>query len=291
MEFGTDTFEQLRPLLFSIAYRMLGSASEAEDVVQDAWLRARQDANADVRSPRAYLTTIVTRLCIDHLRSAERTRMEYPGPWLPEPIAEPNQEPAELASSLSMAFLLMLEQLTPTERAVFLLREVFEMEFSEIGTIIGKSDANTRQILTRARARLRHPQPRFSATRRESEQIVERFRHAVATGDMNEMLAVLDVDAQLIADGGGKVAAATRPVIGADRIARFILGYAGKLQWSETDFTPVSINGTPGLLMRHPLAGDGAYSFEIADGRIRAVLVVRNPDKLRAFLDHQRSEA
>jgi len=291
MEFGNDTFEQLRPLLFSIAYRMLGSASEAEDVVQDAWLRARQDANADVRSPRAYLTTIVTRLCIDQLRSAERTRMEYPGPWLPEPIAEPNQEPAELASSLSMAFLLMLEQLTPTERAVFLLREVFEMEFSEIGTIIGKSDANTRQILTRARARLRNPQPRFSVTRRESEQIVERFRHAVATGDMNEMLAVLDVDAQLIADGGGKVAAATRPVIGADRVARFILGYAGKLQWSATDFTPVSINGTPGLLMRHPLAGDGAYSFEIADGRIRAVLIVRNPDKLRAFLDHQRSEA
>lgn len=291
MELGNDTFEQLRPLLFSIAYRMLGSASEAEDVVQDAWLRARQDANGDVRSPRAYLTTIVTRLCIDHLRSAERTRMEYPGPWLPEPIAEPNQEPAELASSLSMAFLLMLEQLTPTERAVFLLREVFEMEFSEIGTIVGKSDANTRQILVRARARLRNPQPRFSATRRESEQIVERFRHAVATGDMNAMLAVLDVDAQLIADGGGKVAAATRPVIGADRVARFILGYAGKLQWSETDFTPVSINGTPGLLMRHPLAGDGAYSFEIADGRIRAVLIVRNPDKLRTFLDHQRSEA
>ena len=291
MEFGDDTFEQLRPLLFSIAYRMLGSASEAEDVVQDAWLRARQDANGDVRSPRAYLTTIVTRLCIDHLRSAERTRMEYPGPWLPEPIAEPNQEPAELASSLSMAFLLMLEQLTPTERAVFLLREVFEMEFSEIGSIVGKSDANTRQILVRARARLRHPQPRFSATRRESEPSVERFRHAVATGDMNAMLAVLDVDAQLIADGGGKVAAATRPVIGADRVARFILGYAGKLQWSETDFTPVSINGTPGLLMRHPLAGDGTYSFEIADGRIRAVLIVRNPDKLRTFLDRQRSEA
>jgi RNA polymerase sigma-70 factor (ECF subfamily) len=291
MEFGNDTFEQLRPRLFSIAYRMLGSASEAEDVVQDAWVRARQDANADVRSPRAYLTTIVTRLCIDHLRSAERTRMEYPGPWLPEPIAEPNQEPAELASSLSMAFLLMLEQLTATERAVFLLREVFEMEFAEIGSIIGKSDANTRQILTRARARLRDPQPRFSATRRESEQIVERFRHAVATGDMNAMLAVLDVDAHLIADGGGKVAAATRPVIGADRVARFILGYAGKLQWSEHDFSPVSINGAPGLLMRHPLAGTGAYSFEIADGRIRAVLIVRNPDKLRAFLDRQHSEA
>src|SRR5437773_8283426 len=142
------TFEAHRPLLFSIAYRMLGSASEAEDVVQDAWVRARQDEHADVRSPRAYLTTIVTRLCIDHLRSAERTRMEYPGPWLPEPLAEPNQEPVELASSLTTAFLVLLEQLAPTERAVFLLREVFELDFDEIG----KSEANTRQILSRARA-------------------------------------------------------------------------------------------------------------------------------------------
>ena len=131
---------------------MLGSASEAEDVVQDAWLRARQDEHADVRSPRAYLTTIVTRLCIDHLRSAERTRMEYPGPWLPEPLAEPNQESVELASSLTTAFLVMLEQLAPTERAVFLLREVFELDFDEIARIVGKSEPNTRQILTRARA-------------------------------------------------------------------------------------------------------------------------------------------
>jgi RNA polymerase sigma-70 factor, ECF subfamily len=147
------TFEAHRPLLFSIAYRMLGSASEAEDIVQDAWLRALQDEHADVRSPRAYLTTIVTRLCIDHLRSAERTRTEYPGPWLPEPLAEPNQESAELASSLTTAFLVLLEQLAPTERAVFLLREVFELDFDEIATSVGKSEANTRQILSRARGR------------------------------------------------------------------------------------------------------------------------------------------
>src|SRR3954447_17766100 len=130
---------------------MLGSATEAEDVLQDAWIRARQDEDADVRSPRAYLTTIVTRLCIDHLRSAERTRMECSGPWLPEPLAEPVQEPAELASSLTTAFLVMLEHLAPTERAVFLLREVFELDFDEIARSIGKSPANTRQILTRAR--------------------------------------------------------------------------------------------------------------------------------------------
>lgn len=166
-----SAFEAHRPLLFSIAYRMLGSASEAEDIVQDAWLRARQDEHAEVRSARAYLTTIVTRLCIDHLRSAERTRMEYPGPWLPEPLAGPNQESAELASSLTMAFLVLLEQLAPTERAVFLLREVFELDFGEIARSIGKSEANTRQILTRARGRLRDARPasrRRAASRRRS---------------------------------------------------------------------------------------------------------------------------
>jgi len=278
-------FETHRPLLFSIAYRMLGSASDAEDVLQDAWLRVRQDEHAEVRFPRAYLTTIVTRLCIDHLRSGERTRMEYPGPWLPEPLAEPNQDSVELASSLTTAFLVLLEQLAPTERAVFLLREVFELDFAEIAKNVGKSEANTRQILTRARSRLRDSRPRFSVSRRESEEIVRRFRHATVTGDVESLLAVLHDDATLVADGGGKVSAATRPVLGADRIAKFMLGYAGKVHWAESDFQIVTINGAPGLLLRHPLAGDGTYSFDIEDGRIRAIYVVRNPDKLRAFLD------
>jgi RNA polymerase sigma-70 factor (ECF subfamily) len=263
---------------------MLGSASEAEDVMQDAWLRALQDEHAGVRSPRAYLTTIVTRLCIDRLRSAERTRMEYPGPWLPEPLAEPNQESAELASSLTTAFLVVLEQLAPTERAVFLLREVFELDFDEIAASVGKSEANTRQILTRARSRLRDARPRFTASRRESEEVVKRFRHACVTGDVEELMAVLHADAELVSDGGGKAAAATHPVLGADRIAKFILGYAGKMHWSESDFELVTINGEPGLLMRHEASGNGTYSFDIADGRIRAIYVVRNPDKLRGFL-------
>src|SRR3982751_636955 len=192
-------FEAHRPLLFSIAYRMLGSASEAEDVVQDAWLRARQDEHADIRSARAYLTTIVTRLSIDRLRSAERTRLQYPGPWLPEPLAEPNQESVELASSLTTAFLVLLEQLTPTERAVFLLREVFEFDFDEIAKSIGKSQANTGQILTRARGRLRDARPRFTASRVESEEIVRQFRHACATGNVEELMAVLHADATLSA--------------------------------------------------------------------------------------------
>jgi RNA polymerase sigma-70 factor (ECF subfamily) len=279
-------FEAHRPLLFSIAYRMLGSASEAEDVVQDVWLRARQDEHSDVRSARAYLTTIVTRLSIDRLRSADRTRLQYPGPWLPEPLAEPNQESVELASSLTTAFLVLLEQLTPTERAVFLLREVFELDFDEIARSIGKSHANTRQILTRARSRLRDARPRFTASRRESEEIVRQFRHACATGNVEELMAVLHADATLVSDGGGKAIAATRPVLGADRIAKFMLGYAGKLHWSESHFELVTVNGTPGLLLRHPIAGDGTYSFDIVGGRIRAIYVMRNPDKLRRFLEH-----
>jgi RNA polymerase sigma-70 factor (ECF subfamily) len=278
-------FEAHRPLLFSIAYRMLGSASEAEDVVQDAWLRARQDEHADVRSARAYLTTIVTRLCIDHLRSAERTRMEYPGPWLPEPLAEPNQESAELASSLTTAFLVLLEQLAPIERAVFLLREVFDFDYDEIARSVGKSEANTRQILARARRRLREARPRFTASRSESEEVVRRFRMACISGNVDELMAVLHADATLISDGGGKAVAATRPVLGADRIAKFVLGYARKVHWDDADFRLVTVNGAPGLLMRHALAGDGTYSFDIVDGRIRTIYVVRNPDKLRGFLE------
>ncbi len=286
VEWDGPTFEAHRPLLFSIVYRMLGSASEAEDVIQDAWVRAREAEDADVRSTRAYLTTIVTRLCIDRLRSAERTRMEYPGPWLPEPLAEANQESAELASSLTTAFLVLLERLAPTERAVFLLREVFELGFDEIARSVGKSEANTRQILTRARGRLRESRPRFTASRRESEEIVRRFRHAYATGDVEELLVVLHTDATLVADGGGKAPAAIHPVLGADRIAKFVVGLAGKMRWSESDFQLVTVNGAPGLLMRHPIAGSGTYSFDIADGRIRAIYVVRNPDKLRGFLEH-----
>ncbi len=285
-DYTDAAFETHRPLMFSIAYRMLGSASEAEDVIQDAWLRTRQDEHADIRSPRAYLTTIVTRLCIDHLRSAERTRLEYPGPWLPEPLAEPNQESVELASSLTTAFLVLLEQLAPAERAVFLLREVFELDFDEIAQSVGKSEANTRQILARARGRLRDSRRRFAVSRDESEAVVRRFRHACVTGNVADMMAVLHADARLVSDGGGKATAATQPVLGADRIAKFILGYARKLQWTEPDFRLVTINGVPGLLMRHPVAGDGTYSFDIEDGRVRAIYVVRNPDKLRGFLEH-----
>jgi len=289
-EWDGAAFDTYRPLLFSIAYRMLGSATEAEDIVQDTWVRARQDVHADVHSPRAYLTTIVTRLCIDHLRSAERTRMDYPGPWLPEPLAEPNQESVELASSLTTAFLVVLQHLAPTERAVFLLREVFELDFDEIAKTVGKSEANTRQILTRARGRLRDPRPRFRVSHHESEEVVRRFRHAYATGNVEELMAVLHTDATLVVDGGGKAPAATSPILGADRIATFVVDLVDKTHWSETDFQLVTVNSAPGLLMRHPMFGDTTYSFDISDSRIRAIYAVRNPDKLRDFLQHTQGE-
>jgi RNA polymerase sigma-70 factor (ECF subfamily) len=264
---------------------MLGSSSEAEDVVQDVWLRARQDERADVRSVRAYLTTIVTRLCIDRLRSAERTRMEYPGPWLPEPLAAPNQESAELASSLTMAFLVLLEQLSPVERAVFLLREVFELDFDEIARDVGKSEANTRQILSRARSRLRDAQPRFNASRRESEEVVRRFRQACLTGNVEELMAVLQSDATLVADSGGKAAAPAQPLPSAAAIIAFLVDVIGAERLRNANPQLATINGAPGLVVRSSATGDAAWSFDVVDGRIRAIYVMRNPDKLRRFLE------
>ena len=187
---------------------------------------------------------------------------------------------------MTTAFLVVLERLAPTERAVFLLREVFELDFDEIAASVGKSEANTRQILARARRRLREPRPRFTMSRQDSEGIVQQFRHACVTGNVKELLAVLHADATLIADGGGKALAAPHPVIGADRIAEFVVDVVGKTRWSESAPRLVTINGAPGLLLRHPTFGDGTYSFDITDGRIRAIYVVRNPDKLRGFIDH-----
>jgi RNA polymerase sigma-70 factor (ECF subfamily) len=212
--------------------------------------------------------------------------MEYPGAWLPEPLAAPIPEPAELASSLTTAFLVMLERLAPTERAVFLLREVFEFDFDEIGRSVGKSEANTRQILTRARGRLRASRPRFTASRAESEAIVERFRNACVTGNIDDLMAVLHADATFVADGGCNAAAPSSALFGADRIAEFLIGVAGKERWSESHPQLVTINGGPGLLVRHPIDGNATCSFDVRDGRIHAIYVVRDADKLRWFLEH-----
>jgi RNA polymerase sigma-70 factor (ECF subfamily) len=179
----------------------------------------------------------------------------------------------------------LLEQLAPIERAVFLLREVFDLGFDEIARTVDKSPANTRQILTRARRRLRESRPRFAVSRRDSEAVVRRFRDACVTGNLQELMAVLHTDAELVADGGGKALAAARPVIGADRIAEFVIHLVGKARWMESAPEIVMINGAPGLLLSHPSLGNSTYSFDIADDRIRAIYVVRNPDKLRGFLE------
>jgi len=286
------TFEAHRPLLFSIAYRMLGSASDAEDVVQDAWLRARQDERADVRSPRAYLTTIVTRLCIDYLRSAERTRMEYPGPWLPEPVVNTAElapdTHTELAEDLSIALLLTLDRLSPLERAAFLLHDVFDFSFEEVATTLERSVAACRQLAARARAHVREARPRGAAEPARSGEIdakhaqfMSAFVAASRSGDLNVLTQLLAGDVRCVTDGGGKAAAALNVLSGADRVARFLVGAARK-GWRD-DFTLrfATINGLPGVIVDAPEGPVQTAAFEIDGDVICALYVVRNPDKLR----------
>src|SRR2546426_710935 len=220
---SSEAFTELRPLLFSIAYRMVGSAMDAEDLVQEAYLPWQEASDADVRSPRAYLATIVTRLAINHLRSARVQRESYVGPWLPEPLMTEHVPDAsghvELSESLSMAFLVLLERLSPVERAVFLLSKVFAFDYAEIARIVDKSEANCRQICARAKKRVGAPCGRFQASPEHAERLVERFTRATGAGDLDGLLAVLAEDITLWADGGGKVpGAALEPIHGADPV-------------------------------------------------------------------------
>ncbi|WP_193212854.1 RNA polymerase sigma-70 factor [Luteolibacter marinus] len=269
-----------RPLLFSIAYRMLGRVVEAEDMVQETLLRWHRAGPAEIREPRAWLTTTVTRLCIDQLRLARRQREEYVGVWLPEPLLEDRPHEAELADSLGIAFLLMLEALDPVERAVFLLREAFGHDYAAIAGIVGKSEAACRQIVSRAKARFGHEAAPEKTATEEAERLVREFVHATRTGELAQLLRLLTDDAVLYSDGGGKVRAALLPIRGADRIARMFIG----LRRFQSDDPPpprfVRINGSPGVLVR---GGDGtlsAMTFALDHGRVKAVYVVRNPDKL-----------
>src|SRR5436305_5443299 len=220
----TQIFNQYRALLFSIAYRMLGSATDAEDIVQEAFLRWLQASDEEIQSPKAFLSTVVTRLCIDQLRSARAQREQYVGPWLPEPIPTGQRqdltETAVLAESLSFAFLVMLESLGPLERAVFLLREVFDYDYSEIAAIVGKSEANCRQVLHRAHQHLGQRRPRYDVSHEQQERITSQFMHATTSGDMQGLLNLLTDDIVFTADSGGKVRAGLKPVHGPDKVAR-----------------------------------------------------------------------
>lgn len=288
METRATAFDSVRPLLFSIAYRMLGSVMDAEDVVQDAYLRWQEAPDADVRSPRAYLATIVTRLALNQLRSARVRRETYVGPWLPEPLVTDHApDPSgsvELAESLSMAFLVLLERLSPIERAVFFLREVFAFEYAEIARIVEKTEVNCRQLFARAKQHLGAPQARFEAAAGQAQRLVERFTQAAGAGDMDGMLAVLAEDITLWADGGGKTpGAALQPVHGADAVARFVLGVMRKFLPAESVARPAEVNGQPGILVYvsgRPLA---ALVFDVQRDRIRTIYAIGNPDKLQAL--------
>jgi RNA polymerase sigma-70 factor, ECF subfamily len=281
----TEDFEGYRSLLFSIAYRMLGSATDAEDIVQEAYLRWREVSEEEVRSPKSYLSAIVTRLSIDRLRSARVQREEYVGPWLPEPLVLEGTEEVpytiELDESLSMAFLVLLESLNPVERAVFVLREVFDYDYEEISRIVGRSEANCRQIARRARQSVAARRPRFEHSPEQEKRLTEQFVEACLSGDMEQLVGMLSEDVVLWSDGGGKVAAATYPIYGPERVGRFLLGV---LRTVPPGFSTrvARVNGGPGVVGYVDGRPTSVVALDMADGRLRGVRIVVNPEKLRA---------
>lgn len=282
-----DTFNEYRPLLYSIAYRMLGSATEAEDILQEAYLRWQRAPEAEVRSPRSYLSAVVTRLCIDELRSARVRREVYVGPWLPEPVMTAGMpdmtRTAELSESLSFAFLLLLEHLTPVERAVFVLREVFDYDYAEIATIAGKSEANCRQMVHRAQKYLRERRPRFKVSREEQEQVTRQFIRVCEGGDMQGLISMLAPEVTLATDGGGKVQAARNIIKGQDMVARFIFGVLSKVPPGSTLTTELDeVNGQIGLVNYLDGTLNSVILLECEGTQIRSVNIVANPDKLRS---------
>jgi RNA polymerase sigma-70 factor (ECF subfamily) len=270
--------------LFSLAYRMLGSVADAEDMVQESFIRWQTASDEEIRAPKAYLSTIVTNLCINHLGSARRKREEYIGPWLPEPlITDENQDPMhniQMADSLSMAFMILLEALAPLERAVFLLREVFDYEYEEIARMVGKTEANCRQMVSRARTHIRERRPRFDVSNEMQSRLTGQFMQACASGDLQGLMSLLAEDVTLLSDGGGQVTAARKPIQGADHVARFLTGLVKKVAANLT-VRPTSVNGQPGFITYLDGRLQNVVSLDIADNHIRSVFIVVNPDKLR----------
>jgi RNA polymerase sigma-70 factor, ECF subfamily len=280
-----EEFEQLRPLLFSIGYRILGSVTEAEDAVQETWLRY-QAYPTEPASAKAFLSAVVTRISIDVLRSARVRREEYVGPWFPEPLlADPYEDPersAELADSVSMAALLLLERLSPLERAVFVLREVFGFSFSQVASAVGRSEAACRQLAGRARHHMDAGRPRFEADRRERDRLSARFFGALREGDVDGLQELLAADVQLAGDGGGKVPALARTVVGAEKVARVLASIFPWLVRIDVTWQPCEVNGQPGAVFRD--RNDRVLfilTLDVLDGQIQMIRSVSNPDKLR----------
>ena len=282
-----DPFIAHRRLLFTVAYEMLGSAVDAEDVLQESWLKWNRADRGDVRDPRAYLVRIVTRTALDRLRTIVRRREEYVGPWLPEPLlTSPDvAEDLELADSLSTAMLLVLETLTPTERAVFLLRDVFDVGYEELAEAVGKSEAAVRQIAHRARNHVAERRPRNAASQAETRSALEAFMRTLETGDLQHLVDVLAPDVVALGDGGGIKQALPRPVMGADKVGRLMgVGIATAREMGMT-MEPVHVNGWPALLIRLHGQIDSVLSVRVDDGLVSAIYTVRNPEKLSRMME------
>ena len=281
----TEEFEELRPLLFSLSYRLLGSVAEAEDAVQEAWLRYETTPTRP-SSPKAFLSAVVTRISIDVLRSARVRREQYVGEWLPEPLlTDPYEDPArsaELADSVSMAALLLLERLSPLERAVFVLREVFAYDFADVAAAVGRSEAACRQLLVRARDHIASGRPRFDVDRQARDELATRFFDAIRDGDVEGLRDVLAADVQLVGDAGGKAPALSRIVVGVDKVARLLGAIFADLARVGATLERCEVNGQPGAILRDR---DGRVAFTFAldllGGQIQTVRSVGNPDKLR----------
>jgi RNA polymerase sigma-70 factor (ECF subfamily) len=274
-------FEEFRPLLFSLAYRMLGTRSDAEDIVQDAYLRWRAASREEVRAPKSYLTTVVARLSLDSLKSARRKRETYVGEWLPEPLIDPPGSSVEMAESLSLAFLHILETLTPDERVAFLLREVFDAEYAEIAATLETSQSNCRQLVARARKHIRARRPRFRVDRARQQSVLKQFLDACQTGDPSKLLPLLSPEVVLHSDGGGKVAATINPIFGADKVQRFFAGIAKKGAGIGITAKWVDVNGNPGVLLMQGDRPATVVSIQLTEsGLVDRIYLVSNPDKL-----------
>jgi RNA polymerase sigma-70 factor (ECF subfamily) len=282
-----QVYDELRPLVFSIAYRMLGSAAEAEDVVQETFLRFHRatEEGEEIESPRAWLSAVATRLSIDQLRSARARRESYVGTWLPEPLltdsAPDVAQQVEAADSLSLALLVVLETLSPVERAVFLLREVFGYGYGEIAEVIDRSEDNARQLAVRARRRVDERRPRFEADRERREELAARFLAAAQDGETEALVEMLAADVVLYGDGGGKVPAVRRPIHGRERVGKLLSGWMRQGQKLDVRVEAVEVNGQPGAVTRD--AGGrlvNVLALDIADGQVQAIRSIVNPDKL-----------
>ncbi|MBX3489316.1 MAG: RNA polymerase sigma factor SigJ [Parvibaculum sp.] len=277
-------FERHRARAFSVAYRIVGSVSDAEDVVQEAWLRWRRIDPATIRNPEAWLVTTTARLGIDTLRAARARRETYVGPWLPEPMVEADAEPTPedrlaLADDVSMALLHVLERLAPEERAAFLLHDAFDYDYGELAALLGKSEAACRQTVSRARRRVHDEHARFDTSAREHARLAAAFGNAIATANPQALIECLSKDVVFYSDGGGKAIAALNPIYGADNVGRFFSGIAKKAQ-GVFEPRPVTVNGRPGLLLVKDEKLETVLAFAVADGRIAAIYAMRNPDKL-----------